>query len=315
MMTARAEYRLSLRADNATTRLGEAALDAGCVSGAGVGKSRIKWRRGECSSDGNRGGRADALYRPYVERQQREWEVVQRDSRVWFPRRSTMRAIPGLSNEMVERLARRGPRRWTRLPECLASRLPRYRRSMWRRAAAPRRDSSVSAVARRDVSRETFDRLEPTSALLREEKAHQNLVSAATLEQVWERHILDSAQLVHVRAATWRDVDRHRIGRGPSRNRHRLPCDGPVTWSSRDGFARNFSTSVVESLESARERRSVPRPSASREVRRDHGARGRAAYAIARDIRTSVHKKHRLGASQGARRRAELAEARPGVAR
>ena len=32
MMTARAEFRLSLRADNATSRLGEAALAAGCVS-------------------------------------------------------------------------------------------------------------------------------------------------------------------------------------------------------------------------------------------------------------------------------------------
>ena len=30
-------------------------------------------------------GQADALYAPYVERQQREWEVVQRDSRVWIP--------------------------------------------------------------------------------------------------------------------------------------------------------------------------------------------------------------------------------------
>ena len=32
MMTARAEHRLSLRADNATSRLGEDALEAGCVS-------------------------------------------------------------------------------------------------------------------------------------------------------------------------------------------------------------------------------------------------------------------------------------------
>ena len=34
MMTARAEFRLHLRADNATTRLGEAALEAGCVGNA-----------------------------------------------------------------------------------------------------------------------------------------------------------------------------------------------------------------------------------------------------------------------------------------
>ena len=30
-------------------------------------------------------GEADALYAPYVARQQREWEVVQRDSRVRIP--------------------------------------------------------------------------------------------------------------------------------------------------------------------------------------------------------------------------------------
>ena len=30
-------------------------------------------------------GQADALYAPYVDRQQREWEVVQRDSHVWIP--------------------------------------------------------------------------------------------------------------------------------------------------------------------------------------------------------------------------------------
>ena len=39
MMTARAEYRLSLRADNATTRLGEAALSAGAFRGGGASRS------------------------------------------------------------------------------------------------------------------------------------------------------------------------------------------------------------------------------------------------------------------------------------
>src|SRR5947207_2510212 len=86
MMTARAEYRLSLRADNATSRLGHAALAAHCVS---PGRQRqiedhfalratVRW--GETEE-----GRADALYRPSVERQQREWEVVRRDSRVGIP--------------------------------------------------------------------------------------------------------------------------------------------------------------------------------------------------------------------------------------
>lgn len=42
-----------------------------------------------------------------------------------------------------------------------------------------------------DVSRETIEKLERYVALLKEENARQNLVSAATLEQVWERHILD----------------------------------------------------------------------------------------------------------------------------
>ena len=44
------------------------------------------------------------LYAPYVARQQREWEVVQRDSRVWIAPAFDFAAIPGLSNEMVERL-------------------------------------------------------------------------------------------------------------------------------------------------------------------------------------------------------------------
>jgi tRNA uridine 5-carboxymethylaminomethyl modification enzyme len=106
MMTARAEYRLSLRADNATSRLGEAALAAGCVSDRR--RHQIERHLGSRSTPswlGTQEARADALYAPYVARQQREWEIVQRDSRVWIPGNLDYSAIPGLSNEMVERLS------------------------------------------------------------------------------------------------------------------------------------------------------------------------------------------------------------------
>jgi tRNA uridine 5-carboxymethylaminomethyl modification enzyme len=106
MMTARAEYRLSLRADNATTRLGEAALGAECVSDRRrrqithhfERRERAEWRETD-------EGKADALYAPYVARQQREWEVVRRDSRIWLGPAFDFAAVAGLSAEMIERLA------------------------------------------------------------------------------------------------------------------------------------------------------------------------------------------------------------------
>jgi tRNA uridine 5-carboxymethylaminomethyl modification enzyme len=120
MMTARAEYRLSLRADNATSRLGKGAVAVGCLSERRrrqieehlALRTTADWPQME-------EGQADALYAPYVARQQREWETVQRDSRVWIPANLDYAAIPGLSNEMVERLT-------TASPETLdqASRVP-----------------------------------------------------------------------------------------------------------------------------------------------------------------------------------------------
>lgn len=47
-----------------------------------------------------------------------------------------------------------------------------------------------------DVPRETMARLDAFAALLREENARQNLVSRASLDQLWRRHIADSAQLL-----------------------------------------------------------------------------------------------------------------------
>ncbi len=46
-----------------------------------------------------------------------------------------------------------------------------------------------------DVSRETFDKLKQFSALLVKWNAKINLVSPATIPHLWDRHIVDSAQL------------------------------------------------------------------------------------------------------------------------
>lgn len=68
---------------------------------------------------------------------------------------------------------------------------------------------SLARAAGRDVSRETFEKLEAYAALLREESERQNLISASTLDHLWERHILDSAQLVRFEphpGARWADI-------------------------------------------------------------------------------------------------------------
>jgi 16S rRNA (guanine527-N7)-methyltransferase len=47
-----------------------------------------------------------------------------------------------------------------------------------------------------DVSRETWGRLEAFVAFLQREAASQNLIAASTLESIWSRHVVDSAQLL-----------------------------------------------------------------------------------------------------------------------
>ncbi len=45
------------------------------------------------------------------------------------------------------------------------------------------------------VPRETIDKMDQFAGLLREANSTQNLVAAASLDQLWARHFLDSAQL------------------------------------------------------------------------------------------------------------------------
>ena len=62
---------------------------------------------------------------------------------------------------------------------------------------------------RRDVSRETRERLEIYDSLLRRRQRRTNLVSAASLPALWTRHFLDSAQIAPLLAddATGHTVD------------------------------------------------------------------------------------------------------------
>jgi 16S rRNA (guanine527-N7)-methyltransferase len=67
----------------------------------------------------------------------------------------------------------------------------------------------VAARAWLDVPRETLDRLDAFATALRAEAARQNLVSRASLDHIWSRHVVDSAQLLRfapANAGNWLDL-------------------------------------------------------------------------------------------------------------
>jgi len=106
----------------------------------------------------------------------------------------------------------------------------------------------LSEAAGRTVSRETTDRLALYANRLREESARQNLISASTLDRLWERHILDSAQLARFEphdGAAWAD-----IGSGAGLPGIVLACilSGPITLVEPRRLRADFLRSVVAEL-------------------------------------------------------------------
>ena len=107
----------------------------------------------------------------------------------------------------------------------------------------------LSRAAARDVSRETLEKLEAYSALLRDEARRQNLIAASTLDHVWERHILDSAQLVRFEprpGASWAD-----IGSGAGLPGIVISClvEGPVTLIEPRRLRADFLARSAEALQ------------------------------------------------------------------
>ncbi len=107
---------------------------------------------------------------------------------------------------------------------------------------------ALAEAAGRPVSRETFQQLETYVALLTTAAREHNLISASSLDAMWERHILDSAQLVRFEPApnsSWID-----IGSGAGLPGMVIAClvDGPVTLVEPRRLRAEFLSDTVAAL-------------------------------------------------------------------
>ena len=70
-------------------------------------------------------------------------------------------------------------------------------------------EAEAKAWFQRNVSRETFDRMETYAAALAKWQKAINLVSDKTMPELWARHFLDSAQIFrhcHANSGLWLDI-------------------------------------------------------------------------------------------------------------